>query len=606
MKHRHRIAGLPSISEVLRILSDYGINDDKLWADVMFDYIRTEYYDDAIELWQDKLECQKDNPLVVMNTTSTEDTDPAAFLAEAAPTKSKPGPNGFSAPTYDSHYYPAVAALTAFLYSRRLVMMPTELGDLLQFIAPNGEDVSNLLPPSFGVANILRENDISPDIVESTIVSLEEFRPYSNDNSKEYTVMFDKVFLAASHWDLETVRSIYEESKTLIPGYKRGRSYYISFINAVLQCNSREDGEIIWRDMLQAGVIPTIKTWASWLDGCAKAKNIELFQQGWETMEASGFTADTICWTIRMQMLFLLNDPESAKLCLQHMVNNNVPLTTNTVNIAVEKLNKANLFQDAFDLIQWATQAGTEMDIVTYNLILESRTKLGDFNGVLKVLNIMTQTGIRADIISYGAILRGMYKYGDTLPDIRVLQSILSEIQSKGIQPNIQFYNTIIHSMLTRWSDIKGALYVLSIMPNDAWRGSSVTSSIFITYYARTGNLPAIEEVWANMRRNTLAPDEAVYGATVMAYSMSGVKDKMLEYLEVMGNQRKRIRVITYIWALRCLMTQRDYIKAQEILNLMHSRGVDLLANKELREIIGKLKEVATDEKRNAFMSAMH
>ncbi|EPS43243.1 hypothetical protein H072_2772 [Dactylellina haptotyla CBS 200.50] len=602
IKYRHKIEDLPSLSAVLRTFLENGVHDEKLWAEVMFEYIRTEYYDDALELWHDRLECQKDHPFAFVNSNNAESSGPPDFLKEVAiATPLTVATGTFASSSYESHCYPTVAALTAFLWTRKMLMMPTELSDLLRFIAPNGEDIATLLPPTLGIGSILREYNVSPEVIESTLADLQDFRPYSDENNKEYTFMFDKVFLAASNQDLAAVRRIYHDSKARIPENLRGRSYYTSFINAFLRCGSRGDGDILWRDMLNAGIMPTVKAWANWLDGCSKARDFNLFQQGWERMLAQNFEPDTICWTIRMQMLFMIGDPEAAKSCLQHMVNKGVTITVGTVNVAVSKLNTVKMYRDAFDLIKWAVSCGIEIDVVTYNLILDSRAKLGDFPGILETLKSMETRGILPDIITYGIVLRGMYNNTDHEPDISVLQAVLGDIKAKGIQPNLQFYNTIIHAMLSRWNDIKGALYVLSLMPNDAWRGSSVTSSIFIHYYGRTGNIAAIEAVWENMRSNTLAPDDVVYNATVVAYALAGLKDKMMEYLDTMARLRKKIQLVTYNRVLACVMLQEDYESAREVLGLMKLRGVDITTYKESREVLNRLQEVAIDAKRAAY-----
>ncbi|KAK6539904.1 hypothetical protein TWF694_008739 [Orbilia ellipsospora] len=603
IEYRNRLEDLPSLSEVLRTLLTNGLNDDKLWAEVMFEYIRCESYDDAIELWHDRLDCQKDDPFALIDGKADEDVESTDFVEQAAKlaasmTSSKEATAEVA--SYESHCYPTVAALTAFLYSRKVLMMPTELSDVLRFITPNGGDITSLLPPTFGIGAILREYNIKTEIIESTLASLQEFRPYSNDNSKEYTSFFDNVFLAASNGDSEAVHRYYHQSKNEIDPSQRGRIYYVSFINAFLRCGHVRYGTLLWRDMIQAGITPTVKAWTAWLDGCAKARDLKLFMAGWNWMLEQGFTPDSICWTIRMQLLFFVNDPDAAKLCLQHMVDNKIPVTTNTVNIAVERLNALRMYQDAFDLIKWAHNFNIELDTVTFNLIVDSHAKLGDFNGVVMTLEEMATRGIRPDIITYGIILRGMYDRTGTVPDIAIFKAILAEIKSQGIQPNIQFYNTVIYALLDKWDDVDGALQVLALMPNDAWRGSSVTASIFIGYYGRKKDIPAIEALWENMRLNTIAPDDVVYNETVSAYALAQETEKMLEYFETMCRLQRKILISTYNKVLWCLVGEHDYATAWEVLAIMKSRGFDVASVKGISEVVGKLKQAAIDARQSA------
>ncbi|KAK6332138.1 hypothetical protein TWF718_002672 [Orbilia javanica] len=595
--HHRKLEGLPSLSEALRMLVSNGINDDKLWAEVMFEYIRTEFYDDAVDLWNYRLECQKDSPLTFGSGTLKEKTIRSPSAERASPDE---WPHVSQAPPVPAHCYAAVAALTAFIYSRRLVMTPTNFTDLMQFLTPNGEDVSALLPSNTEAAVILTDYEIDPKIVESTLATLQEFRPYSSQNLARYASVFDRLFIAAANKDLQLVINIYEEAKIVIPEPKP-RNYFINFITAFMQCGSRQNGDLLWREMLNSGAIPTAKVWCSWLDGCAKAGDIKLFQQSWDRMLSEGIIPDTVCWTIRMQMLFFIKQPESAKLCLQYMVDNQVPITTVTINVAVEGLISAGFHKDAFGLIQWGTNNGVELDTATYNLVLDSQSKLGELEGVLETLGSMHKNHVPADIITYGVILRGMYNHSPAPPDLKFLQTILDEMKTAGIKPNIQFYNTVIHAMLHRFGDLKGAQYVLSLMPNETWRTSAITSAIFINHYARKKNIEAIEEVWRTMRRNNVAPDEVVYSATVMAYANVGMKTEMLEYLDEMERTRKRISLPTYIWVLKSLMNMQDYQTASDILTRMKMKGIDVLANKELRYIIKRLKEIVVNAQRDAY-----
>ncbi|KAJ6256055.1 hypothetical protein Dda_9147 [Drechslerella dactyloides] len=597
VKYHTQIEGLPSISEVLRTFSEYGINDDKLWAEGIFERIRSEFYEDAIELWKDWLECQKGNPLTIATPYSAKETSTDSFLENALASGTLDGTCQESASiSYDSRCYPVVAAITAFLYQRKISMLSTELSHVLQFISPHGEDVSNLIPSAKGVETILQEHEIDTPVIEWTLNNIRSFRPYSDQPNAEYISIFDRLFLAASNKNLADVRAIYELSKEQIPEHHRGRTYYTAFINAFMQCGSIEDGDLLWADMLSVGVIPTPSIWRFWLDGCAKAKDIGLFEQSWRRMLKEGVKPDTICWTIRMQMHFILGDPESGKSALQGMVNSGIPLTTNTVNTAIKELHEAKLYQDASDLLRWAVSSGIQPDTVTYNLMLESRVKHSDFNSALMVLATMNESDIPTDIVTYGIILRGMCLNSYSRPDMGILQAVMEEMKAKGIYPNLQFYNTIIHGLLDQFHDIKGALNVLSLMPNDAWRGSSHTSTIFITYFGRTNNLAAVEEVWVNMRRHFIAPDEGVYSATVVAYAKANYVDKMMEYFEAMIRQRKRISVVTHIWVLKCLLAHQDYARMGEVLRQMQSRGWNIYQNREVLQIIKKMNDAMANQ----------
>ncbi|KAF3926148.1 hypothetical protein ABW21_db0201943 [Orbilia brochopaga] len=586
--YRNRVEGLPSLSEVLRTYSQYGINDDRLWAEGIFEHIRSEFFEDGIELWKSWLDCQRGSPLAFTTTNSVSD--------EIVGLGSLDGINEEGIlPSYDSRCYPVVAAITAFLYNRKLLMVSTELSDMLQFISSNGEDISNLIPSARGFETILQEHEIDPLVIEWTLGNVRSFRPYSDQPNSDYISLYDRLFLAASNRNLPDVRAIYERSKSLIPEHGRGRIYYTSFINAFMQCGSMEDGDILWADMLNNGVIPTPKIWGSWLDGCAKHKDIGLFEHSWNRMINEGVEPDSVCWTIRMQMHFILGDPDSGKMTLQGMVNAGIPLTANTVNTAIKQLSEARLHQDASDLLQWAVSSGIKPDTVTYNLILDARVGQGDFSAAIGILSTMNRQDIPTDIVTYGIILRGMYLHGSSRPDIKILKAIIEEMTAKGIHPNLQFYNTIISGLLNRFYDIKGALYVLSLMPNDAWRGSSHTASIFIMYYSRTNNLAAVEEVWANMRRHFIAPDEGVYAATVAAYAKANEVEKMMAVFQAMHQQRKRVSVVTHIWVLKCLMAHRDYNRVQDILRQMQARGWNIYDNREVRQILKQLKDAMTD-----------
>lgn len=581
--YRNKVPDLPTFSEVLRTFAEHGLNQDELWGDVMFEYIREEDFDLVLELWSDRLRCKRRFPEAFMGSQDHKITHvggPTSHPMREGPSKSI---------KYPPRCYPAVAALTAFLYSQRLLIIQPQLIAVLRFLDPTGRDFGDL-PSTLGIGGILHEYQVDARLVATTLGDITSTRSHSGLSSDHHRALYDQIHFISSSKDLEGLRQTYIAAKATLPDADKSLTYFISFLSGFMECKSSVDAEGVWNDMLLAGHMPSTKVWASWLDGCAKAGDVKMFSDGWNRMLRDKIAPDTICWTIRMQLHFMMEDPEAAKACLQSMLDKQLPITTYALNVAIKGITTAGLHRDAAELVNWATDTGLNLDSYSFNLILDARAKLNDFSGVLALLRKMKERGNHPDTVTYAIIVRGLYQHSKVSPSMEVIEGIIQNMKNENVHTNLHFYNTIIQGMLGRFSDINGAIRILSLMPNDSWRGSSHTSAIFIKYYGIAGNPDAIDEIWKNIERNKLVPDEAVYRVTVAAYARSGRLEQMIGYLHLMKERRKRPN--SFVWAacIHAFIDKGDFEGAKEVFKMMHADGYDMRNNSELIRLAERVK----------------
>lgn len=570
-ENQHTIPGLPSPRDVLITYADYGIKEDHLWADVMFSLVRLDFYGEVMDLWRDLLQIRQSDMLSEVDPDFGE-SGTAWQLKDTSFVLDTP----FEIQAKDPRYYPAAAALTAFLYSRKLDLLQTKFVDLLHFLAPRGTSIMNLIAPTAVIEGMLKEHNIRPHVIEHVVSELKRFRPYSVYDNETRSTILDQVLLAASQNNVERIRRLYANSQVSSQNAKASSkpgttpfihnpSFYMTFVNAYYQCNSVGDATDVWKDMVKANIKPSLSAWGARLDGCAKVKDKALFENEWKSMLEEGMEPDHICWTIRMQMYFSIGELDEAKSCLQTMSDKGIKINAHTINVAIAGLNNKKLYDDAADLLKWATGAGIKPDVITYNLIADARVRENDFAAVGKTIGLMKEQGVQPDIITYGLVLRGMYTHAREPPSLKKIKDIIEEMRSAGIEPNLQFYVTIIHGMLNRFNDIQGAMSIISAMPHKAWQASAYTSSVLIGYCARTNNINGVEEIWRNMLRERIIPDSAVYNSTIIAFAMAGKKDRMMDILMQMVRERKKPTMGVFVWVLRCLLKYGDLAMANEV-----------------------------------------
>ncbi|KXX73586.1 hypothetical protein MMYC01_208744 [Madurella mycetomatis] len=265
------------------------------------------------------------------------------------------------------------------------------------------------------------------------------------------------------------------------------------FILAYMTLRRPELAIRVWNNMERIGIKPTVKTWNSMLQGCAKASNADGIKTVWQKLIASGTKLDTAIWTARIHGLFVSGDPDAGLRALDEMVKvwearSNpanqaiaVQLTAEPVNAALAGLLRLERDADAKRVLAWAAKQGVEPDIYTFNTLLRPLLRRGDMAAVDELFDTMRSVNINADVTTFTVMLEGtLTNIGNLEPaeQVALVRRILAEMKSSGIEANMQTYAKILYLLLREGGD-RANEPVKAVLAHIWRRGLELTSHIY-------------------------------------------------------------------------------------------------------------------------------
>jgi pentatricopeptide repeat protein len=265
------------------------------------------------------------------------------------------------------------------------------------------------------------------------------------------------------------------------------------FILAYMTLRRPELAVDVWNSMERIGIRPTVKTWNSMLQGCAKAGNADGIRTVWHKLIVSGTQLDTAIWTARIHGFFASRDPDAGLRALDEMVkiwaargepaNKRIAVqpTAEPVNAVLAGLIRLGRESDARHVLLWASKQGIEPDIYTFNTLLRPLLRRGDMAAIEALFETMRSANISADVTTFTLMLEG------TLTDIShlappeqvaLVRHILTEMKSAGIEANMQTYAKILHLLLRQGGD-QANEPVKAVLAHIWRRGLELTSHIY-------------------------------------------------------------------------------------------------------------------------------
>ncbi|KAL2021046.1 hypothetical protein VTK56DRAFT_7701 [Thermocarpiscus australiensis] len=297
----------------------------------------------------------------------------------------------------------------------------------------------------------------------------------------------------------------------------------------------------VWNDMERIGIRPTIKTWNSMLQGCAKAKNANGVNTVWQKLITSNIKLDTAIWTARIDALFVSGEPEAGLRALDEMAKTwaarhepryaaiAVQPTIEPVNAALAGLLRLERGAEAKTVLAWAAKQGIEPDIYTFNTLLRPLVRQGDMAGIEHILSLMRSSNIEADVATFTVLLEGVLtNIGDLIPDqqVALVKRVLSEMKDAGVDVNMQTYAKILY-LLLREGDRAGEA-VKAVLAHIWRRGLELTSHIYTMlaehYFARDPpDAAAVTALIENRRlHDNRAIDRVFWERVIKGYCQAG------------------------------------------------------------------------------------
>lgn len=221
---------------------------------------------------------------------------------------------------------------------------------------------------------------------------------------------------------------------------------------------------------------PTIKTYTAMMHGWKMSKKPDSISMLWERLHSSGMRLDQHVWTERISALIELGKPQEGVAALGQMMNawkadpkKEVEPTIEVINAAFDGLIRRDR-KAAFEILEWAGQAGIKPDVLTFNILLRESAKTE--SEVPMLLRKMKQAGIEPNEGTFTIIMDemlGSMAGSDESDLVSGISAIFAIIDDSGLRLNQEMYAKMLHVIVSRLEASDRAVEV--VLRNMADRG---------------------------------------------------------------------------------------------------------------------------------------
>lgn len=349
----------------------------------------------------------------------------------------------------------------------------------------------------------------------------------------------------------------------------------------------------VWTKMEGIGIHPTIKTWNSMLEGCARANNANGIDLVWARLLASGTKLDTAAWTARINGLFACGKPVAGIRALDEMEKTwghrakpgfaaiAVQPTIEPVNAAIAGLLRLKRDADANQVLAWASKHGIQPDIFTFNTLFRPLIARGDTKAIDHLFATMESMGVRADVATFTVILEGIFSQLDTLSpaqQIALVGRVLATAKESGVKFNMLAYGKIFH-VLVRDGGANADGAINTILSHIWSRSLELSSHIYTMlaqyYFSRDPPDPKAVTDLIEQRRLHDNPgiDRVFWERVVKGYCKVGDLRRAMDVFDRVFATGTSITFGTLFDLLRALVRAGDGVAAARVVSVAKNIG---------------------------------
>lgn len=416
------------------------------------------------------------------------------------------------------------------------------------------------------------------------------------------------------------------------------RRIYNAFLSGYLIVLSSQRSVQVWNHMIANKVMPDHQSWVALLEGCVKAQDLNGLKAMWQRMLKAGVEPDNYAWTTWVHGLFSMREVNQGLAALDDMgkrwtsaenainapqkngrnlrglqklpgsakaVNRCTKPSVEVVNGAVSALVQIRGNQIRQDkrigfvqkILGWASNFDIKPDVRTYNSLIQLYMRAGETATAYKILNQMEKDGIKSDIATYTMLLTAAmdgprFQSASPSEQTELILSMLSEIESAGLQPNAYIYSNAIDRLLKRSSNIDAVQALVSHMTSRNLIPSAHVYTSLVTHHFQQSppNLPAVDAIAHQIRTAHLtASDRILFDRIIEGYASHGEIRRMNDVLGTMLRHGKMPDYNVLIAVLHAYVADGDMHAARKIVKDVQ-RGTGVAANRITGGVTGEAR----------------
>lgn len=227
-----------------------------------------------------------------------------------------------------------------------------------------------------------------------------------------------------------------------------------------------------------------------------------------------------------------------------------------------------------------------------YNAMMGVYARSGNFARVQELLDLMKSKGVEPDLVSFNTLINARAKSGKMRPGSAL--ELLNEVRQSGLRPDSITYNTLI-SACSHYSNLEDAVRVFSNMKESGCYPDLWTYNAMVSVYGRSGFTREAERLFLELGDKGFSPDAVTYNSLLFAYAKDGDMVKVRRVCDEMVNSGFKMDEITYNTIIHMYGKRGDLDLALELYNEMKLAGrtPDAVTYTVLVDSLGKANRIS-------------
>lgn len=202
----------------------------------------------------------------------------------------------------------------------------------------------------------------------------------------------------------------------------------------------------VFREMVESGLEPTIKTYNVILNGYFKAGQIKEAWQFFLEMKRRKCEMDVVTYTTVVHGFGVAGEIQKARQVFDEMIGAGILPSVATHNAFIQVLCKKDNVENAIVVFEEMLQKGYTPNSTTYNVVIRGLCHVGKMDKAMEYLDRMKHDECEPNVQTYNVIIRYYCDEGEIEKSLKVFE----RMGTGECLPNLDSYNILISAMFVR------------------------------------------------------------------------------------------------------------------------------------------------------------
>lgn len=344
-------------------------------------------------------------------------------------------------------------------------------------------------------------------------------------------------------------------------GIKPDEILYNCILDTCVKYNRTKQAEIVFQDMLDAGVSPSKITYAIMIKAYGNDYNFDKAIEMFTEMKSKGIVANDIIYGCLLNAAVKSNKIEKALEIYEDIKTNNIPMNIILYSTLIKGYTRVKNFAKAFEIYQKLQEdENVETNTISYNAILDCCVECSDFKMMNQIYEEFKEEAIsdenspQPDLITYSTVIKGYCK----MKNMEKVIDIYNYLKGRDdfILDEVM-YNTILDGML-KSEKYEDALKIYDHMKQMGIKKSNATYSILIKIHSKMNSVTKAVEVYNEMLESGIKPSLITYTSIIQILIKSKRIQNAIEIFdEILSNELLPDQVMYNVIINGCIFNGR-------------------------------------------------